>query len=361
MKSISEYNADAPKLLSLPNIYRSEVRKKMKPGMKTIALLGFAMLSAPLFADQAEPARPGTVNYVEGAAYLEGKQLNPHDVGSIEMNAGQELTTGNGKAEILLTPGVFLRIDNNSAVKMISPEITPTQVEIDRGRAAVEVDEIYKQNDLEVMDAGVTTHLAKDGYYEFDANQPSAKVYKGEAVVDLGDGKYKTLKSGHEIALAQGATEKPAKFNKDQAQDDLYKWSSLRSQYLADANQQIAGEYASAPGFNPGWYWDPYMLGYTFIGAGPFYSPFGWGFYPPWWGGGLYGGGFYGHPYWHGGYRDLGHHGFRSGVYSHGPIRGGAGFHGEGGFHGGGSFHGANGFHGGSVAGGGFHGGAGRR
>ena len=77
--------------------------------------------------------------------------------------------------------------------------------------------------------------------------------------------------------------------------DGLYNWSRLRSQYLAEANNQIAGEYADMPGFNPGWYWDPWMWDYTYLGWDPFFSPFGWGFYP--WGGfyGGYGGyGFYG-------------------------------------------------------------------
>ena len=132
----------------------------MRHMLKTIALLGIAVISAPVFG--ADQARPGTVNYIEGAAYLQGKQLNPHDVGSLEMAPGQVLRTGAGKTEILLNPGVYLRVDDHSAVKMISPDITPTQVELDRGRAAVEVDQIFPQNDLEVTDGGVTTHLAKD-------------------------------------------------------------------------------------------------------------------------------------------------------------------------------------------------------
>ncbi|HEX4759132.1 MAG TPA: hypothetical protein VH308_14170 [Terracidiphilus sp.] len=312
--------------------------------LKTAALLGMGILCAPVFAADAQPARPGTVNYVEGATYLQGKELNPHDVGSIEMNPGQVLTTSTGKAEILLTPGVFLRVDQNSAVKMISPEITPTQVELDHGRAAIEVDEIYKQNDLEITDAGITTHLAKDGYYEFDADHPTAMVFKGEAVVDEGDGRYQNVKAHHELALVEGAPQKPAKFDTNNAQDSLYKWSSLRSQYLAEANNQIAGQYAGMAGFNPGWYWDPYMWNYTFIGGGPYWSPFGFGFYPPWWGGfygGYYGGGYYGHPIYRG--------------RNAGPGYRGGGFHQGGGFHGGAG----GGFHGGG--GGGFHGGGGHR
>jgi len=295
-------------------------------------LLGLGMLGAPAFA--AEPARPGTVNYVEGAASLEGRQLNAKDVGSIDLEAGQVLSTGAGKAEVLLTPGVFLRLDDNSAVKMISPDLTLTQVELVKGRAGIEVDEIHEQNNLQIVDAGVTTRLEKTGYYEFNATNPTAMVFKGKAAVEMG-GKTRELKDHHELALTgdvqPGAKLKPADFD-THAQDELYNWSSLRSQYLAEANNEMAGEYYGT-GAYPGWYWDPYAWGYTFIGGGPFYSPFGWGFYPFGWGG--YYGGYYG--YGRGGY---GRYGYRGGYAG---VHGGEGF---GGFHGGGG-----GFHGGGGGG----------
>ena len=87
---------------------------------------------------------------------------------------------------------------------------------------------------------------------------------------------------------------KTVSFDSHPKDDVLYNWSSLRSQYLAEANDQIAGEYYGMAGFYPGWYWDPYMWDYTFLGWDPFFSPFGWG-----WGGfyggyGYYGRGFYG-------------------------------------------------------------------
>ena len=42
--------------------------------------------------------------------------------------------------------------------------------------------------------------------------------------------------------------------------------------------------YAGGPGwYGPGWYWDPWFWSYTWLpGDGIFYSPFGWGFYSPW-------------------------------------------------------------------------------
>ena len=112
-------------------------------------------------------------------------------------------------------------------------------------------------------------------------------------------------------------SQKPQAFNTHAAEDELYNWSSLRSQYLSESNAQLSQQYTGAFGFAPGWYWDPFFLDYTFMGPGPFFSPFGWGFYPFGYGG--FGGGFYG----------------RRGFYG-GRGFGGGGFRGGGGFHGGG-------------------------
>ena len=316
----------------------------MKFKIMMIWLLGSAISAAPaLAADMppqapVPPAGPGTVNYVEGSAYLDGQPLSSRDAGQAALAAGQELRTDEGKAEILLTPGVFLRLDSNSAVKMLSPSLTLTQVELEKGRAGIEVDEIHDQNNLQVIDAGVTTRLEKKGYYEFDADHPAAMVFKGEAKTQVADGSWRKIKGGHQLRLSGGpdgqslAQEKPADFDAG-AGDDLYKWSSLRSRYLAEANNQVAGEYLSE-GYGPGWYWNPYGWGYTFIGAGPFYSPFGWGFYPfgwsPWYGG-FYGGYRVHHPY-------AGHPYHRFGNSPHAVT--GGGFHGANHGFGGGSFHG---------------------
>lgn len=336
--------------------------------MTLIALLGLGLMGTPLFAadqgDQATPhqAAPGTVNYVEGAVYLNGSQLNTKDVGNATVSPGQELTTGKGKVEMLLTPGVFLRLDDNSAVKMISPDLAMTQVELDKGRAGVEVDEIHDENDLQVIDSGVTTRLNKRGYYEFDANHPEALVFKGEAHVQVNDNKWEKIKGDHEFALNEGpqlSREKPQKFDENDAKDDLYNWNSLRSEYMAENNNQMAAEYAG-PYAGPGWYWDPWAFDYAYIGFGPFASPFGWGFYPFGWGGYYpYWGGFYGGYYDH---PHVIHHGYIGGIhhgYVGGAIRGNPGhfegFHnsrGFEGFHNGGGF---GGFHGGGGSTGGHH------
>ena len=78
---------------------------------------------------------------------------------------------------------------------------------------------------------------------------------------------------------------KAKKFDKKMAEgEDLYRWTSLRSSYLAEANVNAAYTYVGGGfgWFGDGWYWDPWFNAFTFIpGDGIFYSPFGWGFYSP--------------------------------------------------------------------------------
>lgn len=263
---------------------------------------------------------PGTLNYVEGAVYLDGRPVGKNSVGNVQMAPGQLLETHQGKAEILLDPGIYLRVDDHSTVKMISPSLTPTQVEVQRGNVGVEVDQLLKQNVVQVINHGVTTQLVKTGYYEFNANDGRLRVFKGQAEVEYANNRWAKVKGGREMALVSGEKQQATKFQPDPQEDQLMAWSKLRSQYLAEANNQLAAQYYGA-GFYPGWYWDPGMWGYTYLGWSPFYSPFGWGYYPFGWGGFGWGGGWYGvHPVrpWVGG------RGFGGGF--HGRI--GSGFHG---------------------------------
>src|SRR5215469_3388928 len=80
-----------------------------------------ALLSVPAWGSDTNYKRtavPGTSNYVEGQASIADQSLDQKAVGTADLQDGQVLETGNGKAEILLTPGVYLRLGNNSSVKM---------------------------------------------------------------------------------------------------------------------------------------------------------------------------------------------------------------------------------------------------
>ena len=213
----------------------------------------------------------------------------------------------------------------------------------------VEVNDISKNNNIHVDEHGANTQLLKKGLYDFDAQHDQIRVFKGKAKVVENDRKV-SLGDNRELALNAVGKLKSEHFDTKQYAGDLYRWSGLRSGYLAEADADTAQLYVNGGTgwLGSGWYWDPWFGTYTFIpGDGIFYSPFGWGFthlcglgfaflLRGW-------GGYYGQPHRFGEFH---------GPYGHGSN------HAEdlavGGF--GGGFHG--GFHGG---GGGFHSGGGGR
>jgi len=301
---------------------------------KALLVLTLAALCAPAFGQSANPASPGTVNYVEGQASLEGQALSSGSVGNTDMQPGQVIATANGKVEILLTPGIFLRLGENSTLEMVSTDLTHTEVRLQRGRANVEVNQIYKQNTILIDFANGQTQLLKNGLYAFDANDSTVRVFDGKAAVYPGHDLQSNIKpievkGGRQLVL-NGEPTKPQRFDKDQAKTtDLYKWSSLRSAYLGDANIDLASQYAGYGSFRPGWYWAGGPFGYTWLpGNGLYWNTFGYGFYSPYY---LYGGGFVypgrgfygsgrGYVYPGRGYVRPGSGYVRPGGHGHGPV-----------------------------------------
>jgi hypothetical protein len=238
-------------------------------------------------------ARPGAVNYIEGNAFIDGRPVSQKTLGQTFLNANDTLSTDLGKAEIALTPGVWLRIGDNSEVRLVSPSLTDTQVQLDRGEAMVEVAQLVKDNRLQILDQGGTITLQKTGLYKFTANPPTAAVIEGKADVYFGDRNVE-LGKGRETVIA--ANLKSEKFNTKQ-EDDLYAWSNVRSEYDAAASYQTArnitinnyggfgpfGYYGwdYGWGFSPGWYYNGLWGSWAWLPGDPFFSPFGWGFYPP--------------------------------------------------------------------------------
>ncbi len=228
--------------------------------------------------------RPGMINYTEGQVLLNGNTIGSRSIGRAGAEPGDVLQTHQGRAEMLLTPGVFLRLGQNSSVKMIDPSIIHTQVQLQQGKAMIEVDQIAKENHLDVVTNGVETRLEKNGIYEFHANPGLVAVYDGEALASWDDRSVK-VKKGHELPLESTlASTKTQKFDRDQS-DDLYAWSKLRSSYVAEANASSAQTIvAYSPGWyaGTGWYWNPWYDSWAFVpGAGFIDSPFGFGFYSP--------------------------------------------------------------------------------
>lgn len=321
-------------------------------GFGRFALL-LTMAASVLTAQNAPPmGTPGTVNYVEGSVSIDGAALSTNQNGHTALQRNQTLATGAGKAEILLSPGAFLRVGDNSEIRMIAPELVSPQVEVVRGTAMLEVDNKMKDAGIAVLERDASISVLKEGLYRFDSSDGRIAVVDGKLKVSE-NGHAKTIGKGEQIVLDSDPKLKTVSFDR-KAKDELYVWSEIRSGYLANANAATAQRIYS--GYGPyrgdGWYWNPSFAMYSWLpGDGYFYSPFGYPFfslgYVPLYGG-FYGGGFY--------------RGYRSGFVPHRPLA--SGFTQRGNAittrPAAASPRIGSGFRTGGFAGGGFHGGGGR-
>jgi hypothetical protein len=284
---------------------------------------GATAQTGPAARAQTRPvAQPGALNYVEGLVTLNGQPVTRANIGRAELERGQVLATTDGRVEVLLTPGVFLRLDRNSAVRMVSPDLVDTAIEVMNGRAMLEADWVPKETRLEVDTKGAQAVLDKKGLYEVDADKAAVTTYEGKAIVTVA-GRRKDVNRDEYLAFENNPKLHTNGVHRN-ATDSLYAWSKVRSEYMSEMSAESARNVvlAGSPWYGPGWFWNPWYDGWAFLpGDGFLWSPFGFGFWSPMYWGGYYGYGLGGYHGFYGGYR---------GAYG--------GFHGgmAGGFHGGG-------------------------
>jgi hypothetical protein len=226
-------------------------------------------------------AKSGLIHYVEGRVFL-GDQLVESKFGTFpDLKENGQLRTEDGRAEVLLTPGVFLRIGENSAIRMVTNRLIDTRLEFLSGSILVEADDLPKDNGVTIAYKDYSIKLEQKGVYRFDSEPAALRVYDGGVIAEV-NGKSDEIKAGR--LLPMDGDLKGAKFDKDKEADALYRWSRRRSEYLAMANVSAAKSVRDSGMYwqSSSWYWNPYFNMYTFIpGRGAYYNPFGFALWSP--------------------------------------------------------------------------------
>ena len=243
-------------------------------------LLAFAAVTA--FGQPVITAKSGAIVYVEGQVFLGDKQIEPSITKFTDIEEKGVVRTGEGRAEVLLTPGAVLHVGENSSVRMISKRLIDTRLELVSGSAVLDVAEMTKDNGLTVLDQAATVSISKAGHYRFDASPAKLKVFAGAADVEMNGGHIEV--GGGKLLLIGSESASAEKFDKDDT-DSLDNWAHRRSEMMAMANPSAAKSiysrgYAMSAS---GWGWNPYYGMYTFIPrSGRFCDPFyGYCYYSP--------------------------------------------------------------------------------
>lgn len=248
--------------------------------MSKYAVWFVALTSATVaFSQLAVSAKSGMIHHAEGKVYLNSEPVKLKFGQFPEVANGMTLATENGRAEVLLNPGAFLRMDRNASFRMISNSLSDSEIQLTGGTSLVEIEELNKSRALVVRMDDAVIRPTRTGLFRFDASTHVVQVYDGKLDVTE-NGKKITLKKGKQLELG---TLVATKFDTKQ-KDGLQNWSAQRAAVIARANLVAARTAVSGRTSigSSSWAWLPSLGLYTFLPrTGYIYSPFGYSFYSP--------------------------------------------------------------------------------
>jgi hypothetical protein len=280
----------------------------MKPVWNVaLTVAALALVAIPASAQPVVSAKSGLVSYVEGKVFVGDQEVQPSLTSFPDVKEKMVLRTTEGRAEVLLTPGVFLRVGENSTFRMVTNRLIDTRLEVLTGSVVVEADEVAKDTNLTIVANKAAVLIAKHGLYRFDMEPARVKVFDGIASVTTGE-QTTPVATGRMLSL-DSETASVEKFDKEDT-DALDRWSKRRAENVAMANvssaKQVhdygctnygtnyntnfanpvnaAGVPQNSPCYNPcgSWRYNPYYGMVTYVPCGAnIYSPYGYRYFSP--------------------------------------------------------------------------------
>jgi hypothetical protein len=274
--------------------------KKASLGLlSSLAAIAFICIPAVSFAQSPFPtrdrmvisARAGGVNAVTGGATVRTHGNTEWELLTVkeDLETGDSVKTGfDGRVEMLLNPGSYLRLGANSEFELTNNSLDNLEIRLIRGTAIVEATGA-DDSQLQINISTPHTKLAivRRGLYRLNVvpgDNTELIVRKGRVMLDRSQTK---ITGGNKVVFSSD-TFLVAKLQKAEknAVDSLDAWSKERSEVVAQANRKIrqremtalmAGMRdrwfnsfsASSAGF---WYFNPRFGCYTFV---PYFG--GWG------------------------------------------------------------------------------------
>ena len=262
------------------------------PALFTLSVAFILCCSSVIFAQTRDKfvisAKAGGINAITGQADVHAKGESDWQQLSItdDLEAGDRVRTANdGRVEILLNPGSYLRVGGDSEVELSNNTLDNLELRLLRGTAIVEA---TGADGLELNINISTPHtklaIVRQGLYRLNVVPNDATeliVRKGRVI--LSDSHTK-VKGGNKVVFS-ATNVTVAKLTKEETkvQEPVDNWSKERAETLAKANQKINDRMLTSA-FSSFRDWDPFSRSsglwfynrdarcYTFL---PFY--YGWG------------------------------------------------------------------------------------
>ena len=189
-------------------------------------------------------AKAGGINLVTGNVTVErkGDDRQRALTSTDDLRTGDSVITGaGGRVEVLLNPGSYMRMDENSEFELTDASLDQLLVKLVKGSAIVEV---TGADDVE-LSLGINTPQAnaliiKGGIYRFNVlPNETTEILVRKGRVLFGKGMTEMVKGGKKVIIGRdGSVVEIVKLNKKE-QDTLDLWSKDRAETLARANRKL--------------------------------------------------------------------------------------------------------------------------
>ncbi|MEP6925171.1 MAG: FecR domain-containing protein [Pyrinomonadaceae bacterium] len=186
-------------------------------------------------------AKAGGISYITGTTRVERAD------GSAQILAqGDELiakdkvnVAANGKIEVLLNPGSYLRVGGDSDFEFTDTALESLSVKLARGSALIEATTIEGDNgaNISINTPQTVVRLEKSGLYRINVNAETTEIFVWKGSAQVGS---QIVKEGRQIIVGSTGAGTIAKFDRDKRPlDELDLWSKNRADELAKLNKEL--------------------------------------------------------------------------------------------------------------------------
>ncbi len=246
-------------------------------------------LSSTTPGQSVRSTHSGLLYFFEGSVFIGEERIQQKFGRFQEIGEGSVLRTELGRAEILLSPGVFLRVDENSALRMVSNNLSDTRIELLRGSAILEASHEAANPPDTLIYKTWQVRVPQDSVVRIEAEPAQLRVLSGSAEVSSEDAAGNvTVHRGDVLPFASVLV---ADHATTPASDDFNVWAMNRSSVVSEDNNIAVGIIDNPDQIDPaglavgGFTYFPQtgipLLGITYPYGLSFGSPYGY-LYPNW-------------------------------------------------------------------------------
>ena len=221
-----------------------------------------AVLTVLVSAGQAQnrekfgiSAKAGGVNSVSGQVLVKraGQASEQRLTAEDNLSSGDLVSTGVwARAEILLNPGSYLRLGENSEFELVDSSLDNLSLKLLKGSAIVEaIGDENTELRINIVTGRQPLVIVRRGIYRINARAGATELLVQKGRVQVGNNPLEIVKGGKKIVVTGGSPliAKTGKYNKDEFDE----WSRERGETLARANMRLSPRTMSGYGSLSTW------------------------------------------------------------------------------------------------------------